>query len=157
MWAISWRLWTSAGKRMIDAPALLLDTHVWLWLMTGTEDKLSLTALDRIDQASRAGHLKVSAISVWEVAMLEARGRIKLNQDCLQWVRRALSQPGTELVPLSPEIAVSSTRLPADFHGDPADRILVATAREWSLTLVTQNAKILDYGARKYLRVMPAA
>jgi PIN domain nuclease of toxin-antitoxin system len=142
---------------MIDAPALLLDTHVWVWLMTGTEDKLSLTTLERIDQASRAGHLKVSAISVWEVAMLEARGRIKLNQDCLQWVRRALSQPGTELVPLSPEIAVSSTRLPADFHGDPADRILVATARERALTLVTQDAKILDYGARKYLRVMPAA
>ena len=78
--------------------------------------------------------------------MLEAKGRIRLAKDCLAWVHDALTSPGISLVPLTPEIAVESSRLPGTFHGDPADRILVATARLLGATLLTRDAKILTYG-----------
>jgi len=78
--------------------------------------------------------------------MLEAKGRIRLSKDCLAWVHDALASPGISLVPLTPEIAVESCRLPGTFHGDPADRILVATARLLGATLLTRDTGILAYG-----------
>ncbi len=87
--------------------------------------------------------------------MLEAKGRIRLSKDCLAWVQEALSAPGTSLVPLTPEIAVESSRLPGKFHGDPADRILVATARLLGATLLTRDERILAYGKGKLVSVMP--
>jgi PIN domain nuclease of toxin-antitoxin system len=119
---------------------LLLDTHVWLWLVGGVEP-LKRPVLSAVEGAARRGRIRVSAISVWELAMLEAKGRIRLSKDCLAWVREALSAPGTSLVPLTPEIAVETSRLPGEFHGDPADRILVATARLLGATLLTRDEK----------------
>jgi len=86
--------------------------------------------------------------------MLESRGRLRLSSDCLAWIRTALSAPGIRLMPLTPEIAVASARLPAAFHGDPADRILVATARDHGLTLVTKDERIRAYGAAGYVDVL---
>ena len=131
---------------------LLLDTHVWLWVVGGVEP-LKRSVLSTVEEAARGGRIRVSAISVWEVAMLEAKGRIRLTKDCLAWVRDALSAPGTSLVPLSPEIAVESSRLPGRFHGDPADRILVATARLLGGTLLTRDDRILAYGKGKHVSV----
>ena len=131
---------------------LLLDTHVWLWVVGGVEP-LKRSVLSTVEEAARGGRIRVSAISVWEVAMLEAKGRIRLTKDCLAWVRDALSAPGTSLVPLSPEIAVESSRLPGTFHGDPADRILVATARLLGGTLLTRDDRILAYGKGKHVSV----
>ena len=133
---------------------LLLDTHVWLWLVGGAEP-LKRPVLSAVEGAARRGRIRVSAISVWEVAMLEAKGRIRLAKDCLAWVREALAAPGTSLVPLTPEIAVESSRLPGEFHGDPADRILVATARLLGATLLTRDERILAYGKGKLVSVMP--
>jgi PIN domain nuclease of toxin-antitoxin system len=133
---------------------LLLDTHVWLWLVSGAEP-LRRSVLSAVEGAARRGRIRVSAISVWEVAMLEAKGRIRLAKDCLAWVQEALSAPGASLVPLTPEIAVESSRLPGDFHGDPADRILVATARLLGATLLTRDERILAYGKGKLVSVMP--
>ena len=133
---------------------LLLDTHVWLWLVGGAEP-LKRPVLSAVEGAARRGRIRVSAISVWEVAMLEAKGRIRLSKDCLAWVQEALSAPGTSLVPLTPEIAVESSRLPGEFHGDPADRILVATARLLGATLLTRDERILAYGKGKLVSVMP--
>jgi PIN domain nuclease of toxin-antitoxin system len=127
---------------------LLLDTHIWIWLMDGAPGKLSANLRHRIQTASGKGQLYVSAISVWEVAALEAKGRITLSMDCRTWVDRALAAPGVQLAEVTPAIAVDSTRLPEGLHGDPADRILVATARSLHGTLVTQDRLILDY-ARK--------
>lgn len=87
--------------------------------------------------------------------MLDAKGRIRLAKDCLAWVREALGAPGVSLVPLTPEIAVESSRLPGEFHGDPADRILVATARLLGAALLTRDERILAYGKRKHVSVMP--
>jgi PIN domain nuclease of toxin-antitoxin system len=132
---------------------LLLDTHVWLWLVSGAEP-LRRSVLSAVEGAARRGRIRVSAISVWEVAMLEAKERIRLAKDCLAWVQEALSAPGTSLVPLTPEIAVESSRLPGEFHGNPADRILVATARLLGATLLTRDERILAYGKGKHVSVM---
>ncbi len=133
--------------------ALLLDTHVWIWLLSD-EGEMKLSAVRALEEAARRGLVRVSAISVWEVAMLEAKGRIRLAKECLAWVDEALRAPGIALVPLTPEIAVESSRLPGGFHGDPADRILVATARRLGATLVTRDERILAYGKAKHLNVM---
>lgn len=133
---------------------LLLDTHVWLWLVGGAEP-FKRPVLSAIERAARSGRIRVSAISVWEVAMLEVKGRIRLSKDCLAWVQDALAAPGTSLVPLTPEIAVESSRLQGVFHEDPADRILVATARLLGATLLTRDERILTYGKGKLVSVMP--
>ena len=139
---------------MSETPPLLLDTHAWLWLMNGDDNKLSLACRECIDAAAKTGKLLVSAISVWEVGMLEAKGRIQLNKTCLLWIKEALSAPGIQLAQLSPEIVIESSRLPGDFHGDPADRILIATARVHGATLLTQDSKILDYASLHYVSSM---
>ena len=134
---------------------ILLDTHTWIWLINGDEQLKSSEALPLIEQAAQLSNVKVSAISVWEVSMLEGKGRISFSMDCLDWVKQALDAPGLSLVPLTPEIAVLSSRLPGDFHGDPADRILVATALELGASLVTKDGKILTYSESNPLKVIP--
>ena len=124
---------------------ILLDTHAWIWLINGNEKLRSSKDLPLIEQAALVSNVKVSAISVWEVSMLEAKGRISFPIDCLDWVKKALNAPGISLAPLTPEIAVLSSRLPGNFHGDPADRIIVATALELGSGLVTKDRKILSY------------
>jgi len=87
--------------------------------------------------------------------MLEAKGRIRFPKLCLDWAKEALAMPGLSLLDLSPEVAVESSRLPGQFHGDPADRIIVATARVHGLLLVTQDLKILEYGKAGFLKAKP--
>lgn len=132
-------------------PALVLDTHIWVWLMEGSAD-LKPSVRKRIEGCARRGELLVSTISAWEVGMLEAKGRITFDQDCAAWIQDALSAPGIRLVPLEPDIAVASTRLPGDFHGDPADRIIVATARSRACPLVTADTAMLAYAKSGHLR-----
>lgn len=135
---------------------LVLDTHVWIWVVEGTRGTLSETAVETIEDAGRRGAVRVSAISVWEVAMLEARGRISLSRPIEEWVRAALRAPGIRLLPLSPEVAIASTRLPGDPHGDPADRMLVASARVTGGRLATCDQEILDYSRGGGLAVLDA-
>ncbi len=137
-------------------PPFLLDTHVWVWLMLG-DSRLGRRSRKLLEEAVPGGRLLVSVISVWEVAMLETNGRLTLAADCDSWVRQALSAPGICLAELTPGIAVASTRLPAPFHGDPADRILVATARETGAIMVTADKAILEYGRQGHLRAEEAA
>ena len=133
---------------------LLLDTHIWIWATNGEVERLSPECLSVLSEASDRS-LGVSAISVWEVGMLEAKGRIRFSQTCLDWVRQALAAPRLRLVQLTPEIAIESSRLPGDIHGDPADRILAATARLLGATLVTQDQKLLKYGEQFFISVVP--
>lgn len=137
------------------SPKILLDTHVWIWLMEG-DSRLSSEAQERIKAAVPGQGIGVSAITTWEVAMLEAKGRITFDLSCQGWVSRGLQAPGISLLPLLPEIAVSSASLPGTFHGDPADRILVATARHYAVTLITADRAIKDYGSLGYVRVFSA-
>ena len=142
---------------MIDGEGpILLDTHCWLWLQSGQLDEFSQGTVEHIRQAGAAGMLCVSVISVWEIALLESKGRILIHMDCLEWVRQALETPGLSLVPLTPEIAVESTRLPGGMHADPADRILVATARNLGARLMTRDQALLDYGRKRHARIISA-
>ncbi len=127
-----------------DLP-LLLDTHVWIWAAEQREDELSSRVLRLIDAASRRNMVLISAISMWEIAMLVERNRIALSAEPLQWIERASSVPGVEVVGLTPRIAVGSTRLPGNPHADPADRILMATARDTGARLVTRDRQIVRY------------
>lgn len=133
---------------------LLLDTHVWVWLMNGEGRHLGRDVVASIEASASGGGIFVSAISVWEVAMLESKGRIRIFKDCLDWVKQALAAPGVRLLPLSPEVAVASCRLPGIFHGDAADRMLVASARLNDLCLVTYDKRIIAYGADQYVTVL---
>jgi PIN domain nuclease of toxin-antitoxin system len=135
---------------------LLLDTHCWIWLQSGQIDNFSKGTVEHIRQTGAAGMLRVSVISVWEIALLESKGRLRMTMDCLEWVRRALETPGLSLVPLTPEIAVESTRLPGNMHADPADRILVATARNLGARLMTRDQALLDYGRAHHARIVAA-
>ena len=132
---------------------LLLDTHIWIWATNGERARLSPECLAALSETSHRS-LGVSAISVWEVGMLEVKGRIRLSQTCLDWVRQALAAPRLRLVQLTPEIAIESSRLLGDIHGDPADRILAATARLLGATLVTQDQQLLKYGDQSFISVM---
>ena len=137
-----------------ETTLLLLDTHVLIWLMNGDESIFMRKHSSVIGKASKTGNLRVSAISVWEIGMLEAKGRIKLTKSCLDWIKEALSAPGISLVPLTPEIAIESSRLPGDFYGDPADRIVVATSRILGAKLVTSDQKIIDYARDHHVLVV---
>jgi PIN domain nuclease of toxin-antitoxin system len=134
---------------------LILDTHVFLWLMNGEKD-LSEKSKAIILKAVEEGTIGLSAISLWEISMLSARKRIFLNQPCLNWIERSLEAPGIILCPLSPEIVVESSSLPEAFHGDPADRMIVATARILGVPLMTRDDKILKYSENTWLNCIEA-
>ena len=142
--------------RSLPARPVLLDTHVWIWVLEGLVAEIGHAAQNQVMEAGAVGKVLVSAISVWEVGMLEARGRVHFSIEIGEWVRRALAAPGVHLAQLTPEIALDSTRLPQPVHGDPADRILIATARRMGATLVTRDTKILDYGRQGLLSVIDA-
>jgi len=133
---------------------LLLDTHTWIWLMNGEEPLKSSPARQQIEQAVGPDRMRVSVISVWEVGLLVPKNRISLSMGCDEWVRQALSAPGVSLAPLTPEIALASSHLPGEFHGDPADRIIVATARQIRATLVTRDSQIIQYGDQGHVGVL---
>ena len=122
---------------------IVLDTHAWIWWVDGDE-RLTLAQRDAI-AAEEANLIGVSAISCWEVAKLVELGRVALSCSLEEWLDQALSYPGVQLIALTPEIATESTRLPGDFHRDPADQIIVATARVYGCSLVTSDEKILKY------------
>lgn len=140
-----------------SALPLLLDTHIWIWVMDGRVAEIRAPVLESVSRAQREGRVCVSAISVWEVGMLQAKGRLKLALEVREWVRRALAVPGVRLVELSPEVALGSSALPGVVHGDPADRILMATARHLGATLVTRDGNMVRYGEQGLLAVMDAS
>jgi PIN domain nuclease of toxin-antitoxin system len=122
---------------------IVLDTHVWVWWVHGGEQ---LTKAQReIITANEADLIGVSAISCWEIAKLVEYERLELPCALEEWFEQALSYPGTQVLALTPEIAIGSTRLPGEFHRDPADQIIVATARVYGCPLVTSDEKILNY------------
>jgi PIN domain nuclease of toxin-antitoxin system len=129
---------------------ILLDTHTWIWLFQGSKE-LSEDVIVKMNQAGSKGKVFISAISVWELSMLVAKGRVTLATSIHQWVEDSLSQPGVNLSLLTPAIAIESSFLPGEFHGDPADKIIVATARINNLILLTRDRKILQYGSEGYI------
>ena len=137
-----------------DAAPLLLDTHVWVWLVSDDARVSRAPCVAVIEAAAPGSRVFVSPISVWEIALLEKKGRLRFPVECMQWVRSALDESGFLVAPFTPEIAIDSVRLPGNFHSDPADRIIIATARAMGAVLVTQDRLILKYGAQNHVRTL---
>ena len=124
---------------------IVLDTHVLIWWVNGDE-RLSARARKAIDKEMTGdGQILVSAISAWEIAMLVAKGRLALTMDIDDWLATVASIEGVVFVPVDPDVAVQSVRLPGEFHPDPADRMIVALARHHAVPMVTADAKIQAY------------
>ncbi len=130
---------------------ILLDTHILIWLMSGNES-LGSDARSCIEAVShQSGKIHVSAISIWEIGMLEAKGRIHLKEPVAQWIEKTLKAPSIYLTALSPEILIESCYLPGTIHADPADRMIIATARVLNISIITKDAKILEYASQGYV------
>ena len=122
---------------------ILLDTHVWVWWIDGSP-QMSQVLREHVEANESMG-LGVSVISCWEVAKLVELKRLELRCPVAEWIQQALEYPGIRLLYLTPRIAIESTQLPGTFHRDPADQIIVATARIRGYSLLTADAKILQY------------
>jgi PIN domain nuclease of toxin-antitoxin system len=128
---------------------IVLDTHVWGWWVHG--DAKLPEGYARAVAAHEPHGLGISAISCWEVAKLVAFGRLTLPCTVDEWLDEALTYPGIRLLGLSPRIAIESSRLPAPFHRDPADQIIVATARVHDCEVATLDRKIREYAHVRHL------
>ena len=122
----------------------LLDTHTWLWWHTSPR-MLSRRVSQLIALPTDNDELLLSVISVWELCKLVELGRVIIRSDGMTWLDAALEMSRLRLVPISPKIAWASTTLPGNFHKDPADQLIVATARDESATLLTKDRLLTSY------------
>ncbi len=132
---------------------LLLDTCALIWIVE--DEPIAPEAVELLSAANDGGAIiYVSPISAWEVGLLAARERLKLLITPQRWFRRVLETPGVRLAPMPPDLLIDSSFLPGTPPRDPADRIIVATARDHGCTLVTRDRALLDYGEQGHVRVL---
>lgn len=129
---------------------IILDTHIWVWWVH--DDPQLPPIYKTYIQAHETDGLGISTISCWEVAKLVEYGRLTVPLPVGDWLDQGLAYPGIRLLELTPRIAVESTQLPGTFHRDPADQIIVATARVYTCALVTVDGRIRSY---PHVRVAP--
>jgi len=122
---------------------IVLDTHTWVWWVHG--DSQLPEAHAKLIKHHEDSEIGISAISLWEVAKLVELGRLILPVTIAVWFKEALAYPGVTLLNLTPDIAIESTQLPDRFHRDPADQIIVATARAFESDLLTMDKRIREY------------
>lgn len=137
------------GPTSPAGPPYLLDTHIWVWYLLGSE-RLPVVTRAAIDDAQ--GALWLSAISAWEVAMLHERGRLDLEGGPRRWVERALDRFPLSEAPVTREIALRSHEVMVE-HRDPADRMLAATALVHDLTLITVDERLRSLEGLRTLSV----
>ena len=121
--------------------SVLLDTHVWLWWLTA-DSPLKATERAALDQAGERREVYIAAISMWEVQILHAKGRLELPLPFAEWLAHATEDAVVQILPLDRDVVTAVDGLPPSFHGDPADRIIVATARAHALPLATRDTAI---------------
>jgi PIN domain nuclease of toxin-antitoxin system len=120
---------------------ILLDTHVWIWWLLGSS-QLPTKERDGLDRLASRGALRLAAVSLWETQMLHAKSRLTLNRPFDIWIRDAAAANVIQILPLDVEVVIALDGIPASFHGDPADRLIVATSRAQKLPLATHDAAI---------------
>ena len=126
-----------------NAP-LLLDTCALIWGMN--DDRLDDDAVAALDAASDLGQpVYLSPITAWEIGLLVARGRLTITSRPESWFAEAVEVTGTKLAALPPDVLIESSFLPGEPPADPADRIIIATAREFGMRIVTRDRAILSY------------
>ncbi|MBI2919713.1 MAG: type II toxin-antitoxin system VapC family toxin [Planctomycetes bacterium] len=120
---------------------VLLDTHMWVWWLLGS-DRLPKNERAALDRLASRGALRLAAVSLWEAQMLHAKSRLTLNRPFDTWIRDAAAAGVVQIVPLDVEVVIALNGLPASFHGDPADRLIVATSRAHRIPLATHDREI---------------
>ena len=120
---------------------ILLDTHAWVWWVADRK-KLSKPALRAIESEKRRA---ISDVSLREVAALVSKGRLLIDRELREWLEAATAAAAIDVIPIRPSIAARSVQLGREFHGDPADQIIVATAVVDAIPLVTKDDKIRAY------------
>lgn len=120
---------------------IVLDTHVWYWWASGQHSRLSETLLDTLADAPRVG---VSPVSCFEVAWAYRRGRLELSLPVTEWFIEARDRSNVDLLPLTPDVAARAAAL-TTHHGDPFDRIIIATALEWDGQLASVDGQFAAY------------
>lgn len=123
---------------------IVLDTHTLVWWVSG-DPLLSKKARTAIERERPDGDIIVSSITAWEIAMLVERGKLVLSMDVGNWLSTVAQIDAVSFLPVDVEVATKSVDLPGDFHKDPADRMIVATARKLAVPLVTKDDKIRAY------------
>ncbi len=134
---------------------ILLDTHALVW-SADNKPELGVRSRELIASAQADGELYVSAITPWEIAMLVGKDRLELSRHLAVWMPGVTSQPGIVVAPLTPEIGMDAGLLPPGIHGDPADRIIIATARALHCPVLTADGKILRYAQAGHVQVVDA-
>ncbi|MDI7775919.1 type II toxin-antitoxin system VapC family toxin [Asticcacaulis sp. EMRT-3] len=132
---------------------VLLDTHVLIWTVTQSH-RIGPQTQALLERASVHSEVCISAITIWEIAMLESKARLNLDRDAEKWLETIFEQGGLSLIPLAPAISFDSTRLPGNFHNDPSDRLIVATARYLNAHLITEDAAILAYARQGHVKAV---
>ena len=132
---------------------ILLDTHALLWL-AGDDQRLTEALRQTFRQASHQYQLFLSPISLWEIALKHSRGKLTLDRPLRPWVRTVLKSSGVQLVPISAEIACECAELPAAFHGDPADRLIAATARVQAYRVATGDRTLLSLADQGFFQAI---
>lgn len=134
---------------------ILLDTHVLIWFAQG-EPSLKPAARMLIEEQTATDVVVISPITFWEASMLADKGKIALGMRPMDWMQAILNQPGFRIEPVAPVIAIDAGSLPDGVHGDPADRIIIATARHLACGLLTTDRKIIDYANQGHLQAIDA-
>ena len=127
---------------------LLLDTHVWIWILAGDARRIGRRARSLLTRAESRDALRISPITLFEVMALHAAGRLQLTRPPDEWIRQAIASAPVRIAELSPSIAIDAGRIPRDVLADPMDRLLVATAAKMEATMLSADARILQYGLR---------
>lgn len=133
---------------------VLLDTHTFVWMVAGQDDRFSAQARNRIELALEQGVLLFSVASVWELAHWVAQRRVILNRDPALWARQAVARTRARWVEMEPEIAAVASTLPEHFGSDWIDRVLLATSQRYLATLITADPKLVQLGREEKARVM---
>lgn len=135
--------------------AILLDTHAFIWIVDNQYHHFCQKTQQHLEQVSQQNKLYLSAISLWEIAMLISKKRIALAMNAQQWLTQAIEKSGINILAIDIKTATLSTELM--LHGDPADRLIVAAAITHNMLLCTQDEKILQFSANKisHLHILP--
>lgn len=138
----------------MERTELLLDTCAAIWLTQG--DAIAPAAVEAMDKVARDGRqLRLSLITAWELGLLAKSGKAAMARPPAAVFAAFLRLPGVTLEQLTAEILIESSLLPGEIHGDPADRVIIATARAHDLTIVTRDRHILRYATAGHVRALP--
>lgn len=122
---------------------ILLDTHIWIWWLSDPKDgRLSKQEIELLEEHAERGDVAISAISLWEVYMLQQKNRVTFSIPLDQWLHHATQQDVTKVLPIDVRVISALAELPSSFHGDSADRLIAATSKAHGITLITHDKKL---------------